>query len=619
MTSQQILKKYLDFFEEREHKQVPNVSLIPENDPTLLYVNSGMFPLVPYLSGEKHPLGNKIMNVQRCLRFFEDLENVGLTNRHTTAFHMVGNWSLGDYFKKEQLNWVYEFYVEGLGLDPNKLYASVFAGDKDAPKDEESIEILKEVFAKYNIDAKEGERIFAYGKEDNWWQRGEAVGELGGPDSEAFYYIGSEGNGLGKDPADHQDEFIEIGNSVFMQYRKTASGWEELPQKNVDYGGGLERFALAVQGKQDIYQTDNFWPIIERIQEVSGKNYSNDIETDEARKVGKAMRILADHMRASTFLAMDGVVPSNKDQGYILRRLLRRMIRAGRVLGLEQDISVTLVPVVVDMFAWLYPDLVNKQKQIETVFAEEEARFRKVLIKGTKESEREMPKLSAVSDVIQRTTMGTEIAFDLYQSHGYPEEIFLEDIKDAGIEIDESKFNETYQHKLKTHQEESRKGAEQKFKGGLADHGEQVVKYHTTTHLLHWALRQVLGEHVTQQGSNITGARLRFDVSHDEKLTSEQVITIENLVNNKIKESHKVSFEIMPTEEAEKTGALHTFNEKYGEEVKVYFIGDSLENAVSKEFCGGPHVKNTNELDPIKVYKQEKIGEGILRIYAKRE
>ncbi len=595
---------------------MPNVSLVPENDPTLLYVNSGMFPLVPYLSGEPHPLGKRIMNVQRCLRFFEDLDNVGETNRHTTAFHMLGNWSLGDYFKQEQLEWFYEFLVDELGLEPKKMYASVFEGNEDAPRDNVSVEIIKEVFAKYGVEAKEDERIFAYGKEENWWQRGEAVGELGGPDSEVFYYIGEEGDGFGKNPAEDQQDFIEIGNSVFMQYRKVTGGWEELAQKNVDFGGGLERMAMVVQGKNDIYLTDNFYPIIQGLEKMSGKDYLNE------KSDTKAMRIVADHMRAATLLSMDGVFPSNKDQGYILRRLLRRIVRNGRVLGLEKDISVSLVPVVVEMFSWLYPDLREKGSEIQEVFSQEEDKFRKTLRVAKPKRERKIEKyLSSYGDrpfnITEITKALSSLATVSYQSDGYPIEMSLEDDKERGLPIDEKLYLKYGVEENLKHQEKSREGAGKKFAGGLADHSEQVVKYHTATHLLHLALRKVLGEQVVQHGSNITGERLRFDFNYAEKLTKEQIQQIEEIINEDIKKALPVKFAIMPKERALETGAIHAFHEKYSDQVKVYYIGETLENAVSKEFCGGPHVSNTSEIDPISIYKQEKIGENMFRVYAK--
>ena len=601
MKSSEILEKYLKFFEKSGHKKIPNVSLVPENDPTLLYVNSGMFPLVPYLSGAEHPQGKRIMNVQRCLRFFEDLGNVGETNRHTTAFHMLGNWSLGDYFKKEQLGWFYEFLIDELGLDINNIYASVFAGDKDAPKDEESVEILKEVFKKYGVEAKEGERIFSYGKEENWWQRGDAVGELGGPDSEVFYYIG-EGEGIGKNPADNQDEFLEIGNSVFMQYVKGEGGWDELPQKNVDFGGGLERMAMVVQGKRDIYLTDNFYPVIKKLEELSGIKYEGQ----------KGMRIIADHMRAATFLVMDGVMPSNKDQGYILRRLIRLVVRAGRGLGLEKDISVSLVPVVVSAFSWIYPELEEKEGEIQEVFKEEEEKFRETLERGFRQLEKEK---ALINESVKKEAwdLVAKKLFNLYQSLGLPGEVSLDEVELS--EDQKEKIMELYTKLYSEHQKASRAGAEDKFKGGLADHSEDVLKYHTATHLLHYALRKVLGDDIMQHGSNITGERLRFDFNHQGKLAEDQIKEIEDIINENIEKALPVKFEMMEKEKALETGALHAFNEKYGDQVKVYYVGDDLESALSKEFCGGPHVENTSEINPIEIFKQKNIGKGMLRVY----
>ncbi|MFC1755775.1 alanine--tRNA ligase [Patescibacteria group bacterium] len=604
MKSSEILEKYIEFFKQKGHIQIPNVSLVPENDPTLLYVNSGMFPLVPYLSGAAHPAGQRVVNVQRCLRFAEDLDLVG-DNVHTVAFHMLGNWSLGDYFKAEQLPWLYEFLVKVLGLDINKIYASVFVGDESAPKDEESIEIIKRLFKKYGVEAEEGTRIFSYGKKENWWQRGDAVGELGGPDSEVFYYLG-EGKGDGKDPAEHQDEFLEIGNSVFMQYVKTEEGWGELPQKNVDFGGGLERMAMVVQGKNDIYLTDNFYPIIQKLEELSKTKYTGQ----------KEMRVIADHMRAATFLAMDGVLPSNKDQGYILRRLIRLMVRAGRKLGLEKDISVSLVPVVVNSFKWIYPDLVSKKEGIEESFKDEEGKFGDTLRRASNEFGKNKENIIAQSS--EKNVEGvSEEAFNLYQSLGYPFEMFLDDLRDSGV-VDEEflrDMSEVFKKRYEEHQIKSRAGAEGKFKGGLADNSEEVLKYHTATHLLLHALREVLGDQIQQHGSNITGERLRFDFNYQEKLTEGQILEIEGIINDAIKKALPVKFAIMEKQEALETGALHAFNEKYGDSVKVYYIGDDFSSAISKEFCGGPHVENTSQISPVEIFKQKNIGKGMLRVY----
>lgn len=611
MRSKDIVKKYIDFYTTKEHKLIPNVSLVPENDPTLLFVNSGMFPLVPYLSGEPHPLGTRLVNIQRCVRF-EDLPDIG-DKSHTLAFHMIGNWSLNDYFKEEQLPWVFEFFIQELKLDPNKIYATVFSGNIHAPKDTSSVMLLQKIFKKYGIDAKEGERIFETEK-DNWWKRGDAVGELGGPSAEVFYYIGDHGNGFGKNIIDHENEFLEIGNSVFMQYKKTNTGWEELKQKNVDFGGGLERIALVAQNKRDIFETDNFFPIIQEIVKLSGKKYK------ENELVTKAMRILADHIRTAVFLAMDGVKPSNKDQGYILRRILRRMIRTGKQLGVNKDISVSLVKITVDTLEWLYPDLVQKQSVIQNVFLQEENKFRITLEKGAREVEKNLVTYGEVNKTAHKSLVpndAAQIAFELYQSLGYPFEIFIQDVKDKNIDVDEFETEDIFNNLVTEHQNKSRVGAEQKFKGGLGDTSQMSVKYHTTTHLLHKALREVLGMHVEQKGSNITPERLRFDFSHPQKMTEEEKNKVEDLINQKIKEKLPVNSIILPKKDAEETGALHFFGAKYGEQVSIYYIGESLVTAYSKEFCGGPHVSNTNELDEVTIYKQEKLGEGIIRVYLK--
>jgi alanyl-tRNA synthetase len=519
---------------------------------------------------------------------------------------MIGNWSLGDYFKNDQLPWAYEFLVEKLKLDPTRIFATVFEGDENAPKDVESIEILKEVFKKYGIEAEEGTRIFTAGRKSNWWQRGDAVGELGGPDSEVFYYLGTDSSD-GKSPISHENEFLEIGNSVFMQYRRTESGWEELPQKNVDFGGGLERLALVAQGKKDIFETDNFWPVIQKVQELTGKEYSEPT-------LVKYMRILADHIRAAAFLAMDGVTPSNKDQGYVLRRLLRRMVRAGRQLGAQNiNLSVELVPIVADMFEWLYPQIKENQETIKQIFEIEEQKFKKTLENGTKE----VGKIFSKGNVDLGVDNLAKISFDLYQSLGYPSEIFLDDAREHGANISIRDFDNAFKNIFDSHQEKSRTGAEKKFRGGLADQSETVVKYHTTTHLLQRALKNVLGEHVRQMGSNITGERLRFDFPNPTKLTEEQIRKVEDCVNDAVSKEYPVNFEMLPIEIAKSSGALYLPQESYPDPVKVYYIGSSLEEAVSKEFCGGPHVQNTKELSRIKIFKQESIGDGKQRVYVK--
>ncbi len=606
MTSEEITKRYIEFFRARKHTEIPSVSLVPENDPTLLFVNCGMFPLVPYLSGEPHPSGKRLVNVQRSMRF-EDIEEIG-DNRHTTAFHMLGNWSLGDYFKKEQLSWIYEYFIEELGLSPDRLFASVFAGDKDSPKDSVSVKTIKDIFAKYGIKAKENERIFAFGKADNWWKRGEAIGELGGPNSELFYYLG-EGSGIGKSLTKYPDEFLEIGNSVFMQYKKTKTGWAQLQQKNIDFGGGLERIALVVQKKNDIFETDNFYPIIQELEKLSGKKYKSNKEITES------MRIVADHLRASILLIMDGVQPSNKDQGYALRRFIRRMVRFAVVKNLVPTLSGTVVDKGIEVLIWLYPNLTSQTNIIKETISLEENKFKKTLTKALPKVNRALDqiKLSKISE----TKHLAKVSFDLYQSVGYPPELFIEEARDKEIEINSLKFAKDYAIIFNSHQALSRKGADAKFKGGLANHSEEVIKYHTATHLIHQALRLILGKSIRQLGSNITNERLRFDFGYEDKLTEQQILKIENLVNTTIKQGLPVNNAVMKKEEAERLGALHFFKEKYPDIVKVYYVGHSLETAFSKEFCGGPHVTSLKQLSPtLKIYKQESVGKGIRRIYA---
>ncbi|PIR43670.1 alanine--tRNA ligase, partial [candidate division WWE3 bacterium CG10_big_fil_rev_8_21_14_0_10_32_10] len=594
-SSKEILEKYLKFFGDRNHKQVPNMSLVPEGDSTLLFVNSGMFPLVPYLSGQKHPLGKRLMNVQRSLRV-DDIEEVGSSNRHTTAFHMIGNWSLGDYFKEQQLNWAYEFLVEELGLDINKMYATVFKGDKYSPKDTKAIQIIQNIFKKYRIDAKEGERIFACGREDNWWQRGNTVGELGGPDSEIFYYTGKNGNGFGQSPEKNQDEFIEIGNSVFMQYQKTQNGWEELTQKNVDFGGGIERLSFVVQKKGDIYETDNFYPIVEKLEELTNKKY---------RENKKEMRVIADHMRSSVLLAMDGVKPSNKDQGYILRRLLRRMTRFTNNMGFKEEVSSKLIDNVInlELFKYLYPELEQKKEEIIRIFKEEEKKFAKTLERAQKIVDKKTKEIDL--DSKSHSTLAN-LAYDLYQSEGYPPEMFFDDIIEKGIKgFNIDHFWEHYNSLIKLHKDLSRTGAEQRFKGGLADNSKLVIKYHTATHLLQKALQEVLGEGIRQKGSNNTKDRLRFDFNLERALTNDEIKKVENIINDKIKEDLPVNKVKMQKDEAKKTGALFLPDVDYPKEVFVYYVGHNLENAWSKELCGGPHVKNLKELGAFKIIKEE--------------
>lgn len=614
MTSAQIRQTYLNFFKDRDHAIIPSASLVPENDASLLFVNSGMFPLVPYLLGEKHPAGRRLVNSQKSFRT-EDIEEVG-DNRHNTFFEMLGNWSLGDYWKSEQLHWWFEFMVDELKLDPKRLYQSVYIGSADGtiPRDTESIEILLQIYAKYGIDADEAPdmvegkhpaeelnvgsntyRIFAY-REKNWWQRGDAVGELGGPDSETFYDTGKEHDLKYGDfchPNCDCGRFIEIGNSVFMQYQKTETGWKELATKNVDFGGGLERLTMVLQKKGNIFQTDLFKDAITKIESLSGKKYESD---------NRSFEIIADHLKAATFIMGDekGISPSNTDQGYIVRRLIRRAVRFGRQLGItERQWCGEIAKTYISSYQDVYPELSKNQSFILDELAKEETKFQETLDRGEKEFEKVSGSISGKQ------------AFDLYQTYGFPIEMTLELAKEKGVTVDEQAFEE----ELKKHQEISRTAAAGKFKGGLADHSEEVTRLHTATHLLLAALRRVLGDHVFQKGSNITAERLRFDFPHPDKMTPEQITEVEKLVNDAIEAKLSVHFKEMSLEEAREIGASGVFDSKYQETVKVYFIGNQPDY-VSKEICGGPHVENTGELGHFKIQKEESSSAGVRRIKA---
>jgi len=623
MNSTEIRQKYLDFFTARHHAVISSASLIPENDPTVLFTTAGMHPLIPYLLGEKHPAGSRVVDSQKCFRA-DDIDEVG-DRRHNTFFEMLGNWSFGDYFKAEQLAWWFQFLFEELGLDPQRIYQTVYAGGEDGKikKDEEAINTLKELFAKYNVGAEEGPatlgkgeegpgqeidfgkmRIFPY-RDKNWWKRGDTIGEPGGPDSETFYDTGRQHDPK-FGPYCHVNcdcgRFLEIGNSVFMQYKKTANGWEELENKNVDFGGGLERIVMVAQNKDSIFKSDLFFRIIAKIEELSNRDYEED---------ARSFEVIADHIKAATFIVGDnkGVAPSNTDQGYIVRRLIRRAIRFGRKLGIKKEVWIKeIAQVVVDDYSSAYPELTKNKEFIFTEFEREEEKFSRTLEKGLIE----FKKLSADG-------INGEEAFNLYQSYGFPFEITEELAKENGVKIDRAGF----EAELKKHQELSRTAAAGKFKGGLIDAGEETTKLHTAAHLLLAALRQVLGDHVTQKGSNITPERLRLDFSHSEKMTPEQISRVENLVNEAINCDYNVVCEELPLEEARKRGAMGVFESKYGERVKVYSIchfepGNlpNIKEAFSQEICGGPHVKNTGILGHFKIQKEEASSSGVRRIKA---
>ncbi|MEX0877948.1 MAG: alanine--tRNA ligase [Candidatus Spechtbacterales bacterium] len=619
MTSNEIRQKYLKFFEERGHSVIPSASLLPENDPTTLFTGSGMQPLLPYLLGEKHPDGNKLVDSQKSFRA-EDIEEVG-DNRHTTFFEMLGNWSLGVYFKKEQIPWFFEFLTDVVGLDSNNIYVTVFAGDEanNIPRDTESVEIWKKIFEEKGIEAKDvenagelgmqGGRIFYYDAKKNWWSRAGMpqnmpAGEPGGPDSEIFYDFRTEHDSAFGEvchPNCDCGRFLEIGNSVFMEYIKTEGGtFENLPQKNVDFGGGLERITAASNNNGDVFEIDVFKKIIKNLEEASGKTYSN-------AEFQHSFRVVADHLRAAVFVIADGASPSNTDSGYITRRLLRRSVRHMDLLGITENTLHKLVPAVVENYKEAYPKLAEKQKEIEDAIKKEEEKFRRTLTKGLKEFEK----------LAEKKEISGEEAFILFSTYGFPFDLTLELAEEKSVNVD----REGFEKEMEKHKALSRAGAEQKFKGGLADHSEMSVKYHTATHLLHQALRDVLGSHVFQTGSNITPERLRFDFSHGEKMTPDEIKETEDIVNQKVKEALPVYYSDISKEKAKEMGAIGLFEDTYGDTVRVYGIGADPATAersemYSFEYCGGPHVKNTSELGHFKIKKEESISAGKRRIKA---
>lgn len=602
MNSEEIRRRFLKFFEKRGHTIIPSASLVPENDPSVLFTTAGMHPLVPYLLGQAHPSGDKLVNVQKCVRT-QDIDEVG-DNTHDTFFEMLGNWSLGAYFKEDAIKWSYEFLTskdEGLGLDVNRLYVTCFEGDENAPRDEESAGIWKSLGIPEN-------RIYFLGAKDNWWSPG-PNGPCG-PDTEMFYDLTGDMGDLSKDEflkATDEQKIVEVWNDVFMEYEK-ADGkvMGKLKQKNVDTGAGLERLAMVMQEKNNIFDTDLFTGIM---NEIDGLKTVNTIDNIQSK------RIIADHLRTSVFMVADGVVPSNTDRGYVLRRLLRRAILRQKQLKLNVMNVYQFVPSIIETYKNVYPNLVKEKDNIEKIFKQEGGKFLITIHTG----DEELWKLvrENLKTEHKKPITGKNL-FDMYSTHGYPLEVSLEHIdlilKDEPVDDDlynKEKISKEFNEEMKKHQDISRQGSEQKFKGGLADTSEMSVKYHTATHLLHKALREVLGNHVFQKGSNITPERLRFDFSHGEKMTDEQKKRVEDMVNEKISEELPVTYEDLPLAEAEKKGAVGLFEEKYGDTVRVYKIGD-----FSLEFCGGPHVKNTSELGHFKIAKEEACSAGIRRIKA---
>ena len=587
LTGNELRSVWLNFFKDKNHAVIGSASLIPENDPTVLFTTAGMHPLVPYLLGAKHPAGTRLCNVQKCVRT-GDIDEVGDAT-HLTFFEMMGNWSLGDYFKDEMIAWSYEFLTSSdyLGIDKNILAVSVFEGDNDAPKDEESAKIWESCGIK-------PENIFYLPKKNNWWGPAGLTGPCG-PDTEMFVDTGKEKCSPDCSPACDCGKYVEIWNDVFMQYFKDADGkFSPLSQKNVDTGMGLERTLCFLQGKKSVYETDIFQGIIKRIEKISDKKY-------EGENI-KAFRIIADHIRTSVFILGDyhGITPSNVDQGYVLRRLIRRAIRYGRMLNLEAKSLIDVADTIIEQYKEVYQELNDNADKIKKELELETQRFERTLITGLREFER------TVRNIQGKVIDGTS-AFRLYDTYGFPLEMTEELAKEQGLEVDEKGFEEAFA----AHQAKSHSGAEQRFKGGLADAGEQTTKLHTATHLLQAALRKVLGEEVFQRGSNITAERLRFDFSFGRKVEKEELLEVEKMVNEVIKQDLPIKMEEMTVQQAKESGALGVFESRYGEKVKVYSIG-----SFSKEICGGPHAKHTGELNKFKIQKEESSSAGVRRIKA---
>ena len=580
MKAIEIRNKYLNYFKRHGHAVIPSAPLIPENDPSVLFTTAGMQPLVPYLLGEKHPAGNKLTDYQKCVRTV-DIDDVG-DNRHLTYFEMLGNWSLGAYFKEESIAMSFEFLTKELGIPVEKLSVTCFAGDEDCPRDDVAANCWKKV-------GLPEEKVYFFGKEDNWW----IAGEEGpcGPDTEMFYDTGKEPCSENCNPSCGCGKYVEIWNNVFMEYYKDQNGYRKLEQQNVDTGLGLERMAMLLQGKETPFDTEIFAPIMEKLESLAKVS---DIQS---------RRIVAEHLRSSMMIISDGAKPSNVDRGYVLRRLIRRMTRHLNKLQISLEELEGLINLTIDNALEMYPELEANRAMIVSTIVEEKDKFVKTLAHGEKEFEKALERAEAEG----KNVIDGETIFKLYETYGFPPEVTEELAKENGFEIDASKFDELF----KAHQEKSRLGSEQKFKGGLAEQNEITTAYHTATHLLHKALQIVLGEHAKQKGSNITVDRLRFDFSHPEKMTKEQLEEVEKIVNEKIAEDLPVTCQEMTLEEAKKSGATGLFENKYGDKVKVYSIGD-----FSKEICGGPHVTHTGELGHFKIKKEESSSAGVRRIKA---
>ena len=581
MKAIEIRNKYLEFFKKHGHSVIPSAPLIPENDPSVLFTTAGMQPLVPYLLGEKHPEGKRLTDYQKCLRT-NDIDEVG-DNRHLTYFEMLGNWSLGDYFKEEAIAMSFEFLTKELGIPVEKLSVTCFAGDDDCPRDT----VTAECWKKAGIPE---ERIYFFGKDDNWW----IAGEEGpcGSDTEMFYDTGKPKCSENCDPSCGCGKYVEIWNNVFMEYFKTKDGkYTKLKQHNVDTGLGLERMTMLLEGKETPFDTELFKPVMDKLQELA--------ETDDIA----SRRIVSEHLRASMMIILDGGLPSNVDRGYILRRLIRRMVRHLRKLQIDLNTLPELIELNIDTLKDMYPELVENEEKIKSVIIEEKDKFEKTLERGEREFNKIVNKLNNEA----KDTISGQDLFTLYETYGFPPEVTADLAKEQNLKIDSSEFDKLF----KEHQEKSRMGSEQKFKGGLSGNGEMETRYHTATHLLNAALKVVIGKDVHQKGSNITPERMRFDFSCDHKLTEEEKQKVEDLVNEWIKEAIPVTVEEMKKEDAIKSGAECMFIEKYPDIVTVYSIG-----TVSKELCGGPHVDNTSELGTFKIKKEEASSAGVRRIKA---
>ncbi|MFZ1257858.1 MAG: alanine--tRNA ligase [Candidatus Saccharimonas sp.] len=631
MNAQQIRAAYLQFYRDRGHEIIPRAPLVLRDDPTTLFTGSGMQPMIPYLLGEAHPKGVRIADSQTCLRA-QDIDDIG-DNRHTTFFEMLGNWSLGDYDKLQQIEWMFEFIADVVMLDLNKIYITCYIGNEQfgIPKDTEAADKWQQLFnskhmsvtaadmgseeAAYARGMREGERIFYYDGSKNWWSRNGSeantpVGDPCGPDSEMFYEFDFVEHDTAYGEHCHPNcdcgRFMEIGNNVFMVYKKVGDGQFELLDKpNIDHGSGLERFAAAVLNNPDMFRVSVIWPIIETLEQLSGKKYESHTES---------MRVIADHLRSATFLAVDGCVPSNKEQGYVMRRLLRRAIRYSFDLGIEQNFLEAVVPVIADLYKQDFPEVAASRDSVIAVLVKEEKAFRQTLRKGLKKLEEAFLPATYNSE----TSAAGEILFTLYDTYGFPVELSVEECFTRGIQLPDD-WREQFNAKMQQQRERSQTAAKGAFKGGLAGHDDIHLKYHTATHLVYKALRMVLGDHVVQRGSNITEERLRFDFSHPEKVTREQLDQVEAIVNDAIVQDLPMTWHEYPTAEAFEKGALGAFGDKYGDTVKVYQagVGDA---PFSLEICGGPHVAHTGQLaeggKTFKIVKEESTSAGIRRIKA---